>query len=525
MDAVLSDGLLAAVFTVPDYVVLAAYMVGVVVLGSWVGRGASSTTDYLLADRKMNWAIVAVSIIATDLSAVTYMGVPGWLYRHDLKYNVGNLFTPLVMLLVVVLFARVYHRLRVFTVYEYLEYRFHPVARTVIAVLFLFQRGVWLAGVIYIPSLAMQTTTGLPLMGCILAIGLLTTLYTFVGGMKAVIWTDFMQFVVLVGGLVVMLGIVLAGLNWDIVGLWQRAGAMTAADSRTPHTEMVTWTFDLKTEATIWVLFVHYLVYQMGTYGADQVVAQRYFTMDSFRSVAKSVIGSGFLTVIVVSMLSLLGLGFVVYYDAHPALASTLEKPDQIMPHFVVHVLPLGVRGLIVAAILAATMSSVSSGLNSFAAVAVMDLYKRHFRSAATVGGEPRLLMAAKLVTLVSGLLGTAAAVWISTRQTAIVETVAGLASKFIGPITGIYLMGALTKRANVAGVLVGAVAGLTVAGLMEWAPVKENVNWMWTAPLTCLATLVFGYGASLALPGAGTRFWVPRQETRGFEVAAERRN
>ncbi len=512
--------------TTLDYAVIAAYMAAVVVLGSWVGRGQKSTEAYLLAGRRMGWILVCVSIIATDLSAVSYMGVPGWLYTHDLKYFTGVvLFSPLIMLLVVVVFARIYFRLKVFTVYEYLEIRFHPLARTVIAVLFLFQRGVWLAGAIYIPSLAIVTAAGLPmegggpaLIGCILVVGLVTTFYTTLGGIKAVIWTDFLQFLVLIGGLLLMIGMLLASYQWDVTALWVRAATLTAAETHTPHTNMISWKFDLVTEAAIWGLFLHLLTYQMGTYGADQVIAQRYFTVDSFRKVAKSVIGSGFLVSGTVYALAMFGLLLVVYYQDHPELAATLTKPDQILPHFVVHALPVGVRGLIVAAILAATMSSVSGGLNSFATVGVVDLYRRLFRRAEH-GSERGRLVLAKVTTALSGLLVTLAAVWISTRKTDIVETVATLASYFVGPITGIFLLGALTRRAHVGGVVIGSVAGLIVSGLhYEWEPVKSYVNWMWVAPLTCAATFATGYLLSAITP------WLHRAGEPGTTPGASRR-
>jgi len=511
MNTAADSVILASVLSPVDYVVIATYMAAVMILGSLIGRGQKSTTSYLLAGRKMNWVVVCVSIIATDLSASTYMGVPGWLYTKDLKYFLGITFTPLSMLLVVVVFARTYHRLKVFTVYEYLEYRFHPFARTVISVLFLFQRGVWLAAVIYIPSLAVVTAAGLPLgtatsltlVGCIVAIGLVTTIYTFVGGMKAVLWTDFVQFIVLIGGLLGMIGILLASFNWDLPSVWARAGALTASETQTPHTTLVDWSFDFKTEAAVWVLFLHFVIYQMGTLGADQVVAQRYFTLDSFRKIAQSALGAGFLMVGTVYALALFGLLLVVHYNEHPELAATLVRPDQILPHFAVHVLPHGVRGLIIAAILAATMSSVSSGLNSFAAVGVMDLYKRHFDRARHMS-ERGLLTLARAITFVCGVLVTLVAIWISRKETNIVETVAALQSKFIGPITGIFFLGILTRRANTTGVVVGALAGLVVAFLFDVAPMKENVNWMWTAPMTCLTTFAVGYAVSLAAPGGG---------------------
>jgi len=313
---------------------------------------------------------------------------------------------------------------------------------------------------------------------------------------------DFVQFLVLAGGLLIMICILLAGLGWDMPGIWAKAGSMTASETQTPYTTMVDWTFDFKTESTIWTLALFLLVYQLGTYGTDQVVAQRYFSVDSMRKIAQSVVGSAFLTVGTLFALALFGLLLVVYYDKHPELAATLSRPDQILPHFAVHALPDGVRGLIIAAILAATMSSVSSGLNSFATVGVMDLYKRHFAKTSEPS-DAGLLSLAKILTLISGMLVTLLAVWVSTRETNIVRTVGELASKFIGPITGIFLLGVLTKRGNVVGVFVGALGGLVVAILFHTAPMKENVNWMWTAPLTCLTTFVVGYIVSLATPGS----------------------
>ena len=493
---------LIAQLTLPDYVLLVAYIAATVALGSFLGRGQSSLTDYFLADRKTHWILAAVSIIATDLSAISYMGMPAWMYEHDLKFLSGVVFTPLTFLLVIVLFLPVFYRLQVFTVYEYLERRFHPLARTLIAVLFLFQRGVWLAAAIYIPSIALASFMNVPILVCIIAIGLLTTLYTMIGGMKAVIWTDFLQFVVMMGGLVIMIGIQLAHFQWDVGAIWARAGNMTAPATGTPYTTWVDWSFDFRTEASIWSLLMFYIVYNLGTYGTDQVVVQRYFTMRTFREQVKAIMGSGLLTIVAVFLLACQGLLMVLYYRDHPELAASLPKADYIQPHFIVNVLPAGVRGLIFAAIFSATMSSVSAGLNSFATVGIIDLYKRHFRRA-SVGGEPHLFQVAKICTLVSGLVATAVAIWFSTFETTILQTLIALASKFIGPISGVFLLGVLTRRGNVAGVIVGAACGLAAGFLLDLPVIKANVSWLWTAPLASIVALVTGYLASLAIPVA----------------------
>jgi len=245
---------LLAVLTTPDYLVLIIYTVAVVVVGSWLGRGQGSLEGYFLADRRVPWFVACVSIIATDLSAISYMGMPAWVYEKDLKFLFASILTPISFLLVILVFVPIYYRLRVFTVYEYLEKRFHPLVRTMTALLFLCQRGVWMAAAIYIPSIALSAVAGLNITVCIITIGLVTTLYTMVGGMKAVVWTDFMQFIVMMGGLLFMIGMQLHYFNWDIGGVWARAGQIAVPSTQMPHTTWIDWRINFHTEATFWAL-------------------------------------------------------------------------------------------------------------------------------------------------------------------------------------------------------------------------------------------------------------------------------
>src|SRR4051794_26667720 len=226
--------------SIADYLVLAIYIVATVALGSWMGRGSSeSLGSYFLAERNTHWILACISILATDTSAISYMGVPGWVYEKDLKYALGSLLMPPVMLVIVLVFVPLYFRMKVFTVYEYLEQRFHPLARTVTAILFLFLRGVHLACAIYIPALAFKNFIGVSEISCIILVGILTTLYTLLGGMKAVIWTDFLQFMVMFGGLFLMIGLLLHGFGWDVVGTWHAAGQIVSPVTGTPHSTLV----------------------------------------------------------------------------------------------------------------------------------------------------------------------------------------------------------------------------------------------------------------------------------------------
>jgi sodium-coupled monocarboxylate transporter 8/12 len=196
-------------------------------------------------------------------------------------------------------------------------------------------------------------------------------------------------------------------------------------------------------------------------------------------------------------------------------LAATLPKVDMIMPHYVVNVLPTGVRGLIFAAIFAATMSTVSAALNSFSTVGVVDLYKRLYRP---VASDEHYLRVAQVLTLLCGVLITALGLWISLAQTTIVQTIAALGSKFIGPITGMFFLGVFTRRANMPGVFAGAVVGLASGWIIDLPWIAERVNWMWTAPLACLVTFVIGYGVSLMFPNYRSPSEEPA-ERRAFEV------
>ena len=169
-----------------------------------------------------------------------------------------------------------------------------------------------------------------------------------------------------------------------------------------------------------------------------------------------------------------------------------------------IHCLPHGLRGLIFAALVAATMSGLSAGLNSFSTVAVMDLYRR--LGAGRFQGEQQCLRMAQIFTVLFGATLTAVAVWVSTLHRPILEVISQIASMFIGPITGIFLLGVLTKRGNILGVLAGTPGGLLVSFLLNyWGVLTEKVNWMWTAPFSCAATLLIGYFVSVFFPFAGS--------------------
>jgi hypothetical protein len=251
-------------FGITGYIVLAVYMAVTVLLGLSFTRKQKNLAGYFLAERSAPWWAVGISILACDLSAISYMGAPALAYYEDLRYAMTMFLFPFVALIVAHLFVPFLARLRVLTIYEYLEHRFGLDCRLFASAVFLLQRASHIAIAIYAVSLALQQIVGWPVSACVAVVGGLTTLYTVFGGMKAVLWTDVMQFFVLIGGLVAMAGVVLWSFHGDVGRIWQ-----IAADAG--HTKMFTFDYDFLTpsfwlEMTFWGLFLGTLVSQIGVW-------------------------------------------------------------------------------------------------------------------------------------------------------------------------------------------------------------------------------------------------------------------
>ncbi len=473
-------------FTLWDYLVVVLYLAGSVWLGLRFTRGQKSLERYFVAARSAPWWAAGISVIAANFSAISYMGVPAWVFQHDLRLDLGIIWFPLQMMLVVYLFVPFMARLRLYTIYEYLEYRFDVSARLLASTLFVFVRGGHLAIAIYAQALALSLVLHIPVTACIWVSGTATTLYTVFGGIEAVLWTDVMQFFVLVGGIFVILVAVLMPFGFDVGEVWRIA-------SVGGHTKSFSFDLNLTAEVTVWAIFFGNLILNLSSYGSDQVIVQRYFTAGSKRGMARAVLLNGFLTVPLVLLLDFIGLAFVAYYKQHPALQASLPKPDQVLPHFVTNVLPTPLPGLVIAGILAATMSTLSSGLNSLCTVSMMDFYRR-FKPADSAGQND--VKTARWLTFGWGIAITFSAMFMGALGP-IVEGTLKVLGFLSGPLLGMFLLGILTRRANTVGVLVGAVAGT----LVTWIVARTNIAWLWYGPAGCLATVGIGYPISYLRP------------------------
>ena len=489
-------------FGTAGYIVLVVYMTATILLGLSFTREQKNLEGYFLAERAAPWWAVGISIVACDLSAISYMGSPAWTYYYDLRYAMATFMVPFMALLVAYLFIPFLAGLKVFTIYEYLEHRFGLSSRLVASAVFLLQRAMHMAIAVYAISLALQQVVGWPVWACVAVIGGLTTMYTVLGGMKAVLWNDVMQFFVLIGSIVGMAAVVLWSFNGDALKIWQVA-------AEAGHTKMFTFSYNFLdpsfwTEMTVWGIFLGTLVTQVGAYGSDQVLVQRYIAAGSGRMMARSLLFSALLIIPVATILYLLGLGFFAYYHApeHTALLASLEKlvaetddPNMVLPHFMRNVLPSSLAGLVFAGLFAATMSVFSSGLNSLSTATCVDFIQRLRRFEANP--QALTLSGARWITLVWGSIVTLAAIGVNYAHLgSLLEAAGAILGFFSGPLLGMFLLGMFTSRANSLGAISGAVIGF-VAAVSLW----YRVSFVWYAVVGCVPTLVFGYALSFLAP------------------------
>ena len=474
-----------------DYAVLAVYLAAMVLMGWYFSRREESTDDYFRGGRRVPWWAAGLSIFGTALSAITYVSIPGAAFSGDWVMVITHVSPILLVPLVAQVYIPFYRRLDVTTPYEYLQKRFNTPVRLLAAaqwVVFQFGR---MSIIMYLPSLALSAATGLNVYACILIMGLLTTLYTAMGGIEAVIWTDVVQVIVLMGGAVVSLFYVVAKVEGGFAGIISQGAAAGKFHA-------FNWTWDYAV-AAVWVMAIGGAVNNFSVYTTDQSLVQRYMATPTLRQ-SKGALWTSALGGIPTGLLFFfLGTALWAFYRQHADLLPAGTPPDSIFPLFIVQQLPPGVSGLLIAGIFAAAMSSIDSGVNSVAAVITTDFVRR-FRPNA---GEKRMLRLAQALTVAIGVVGTALALVLATwnikSQYVFFLTVLGL---FTGGLAGLFVLGIFTRRATAWGSILGAAASAGVMAVAQVRPGWVPVHGLLYGVLSLGVCVVVGYLASLALPG-----------------------
>lgn len=379
-------------FGTANYVVLGVYLAGMLAIGFAASRRIKSARSFFIADGRLNYVLVGLSLLGTYLSALTVMGLPGMAYgKHNWTFMVQLPFLIITAVVITRLVLPRYRKAGVISVYEYLERRIHVSARIIASLSFVIFAIARMGLVLYLPALAFHTVTGVSLPLCIMVMGLFITLYTVLGGIEAVVWTDAIQVVIFVVGALVTLGYIFSDIG--VVRFLQIGMAHNKFRVIVPGTDIMKIT-------TVW-LILETIFQTIRIYGTQQDMAQRYMTTGSTKKANRSVW---------ISILAYIPLGFVFYfigtalfafYEVYPD-ATMPGKADRIYPHFIVNQLPPGVAGLLIAAIFAAAMSSIDSLMNSSSTVCVEDFLKRFGKKERS---ETHYLSVARLLTLSWGVL------------------------------------------------------------------------------------------------------------------------
>lgn len=442
-----------------NWTVLIAYLVGMVLLGYYFMRRGGDADDFFKGGGRIPWWAAGISIYATMLSAITYMAYPAKAYATDWTYYPMLVTILIVSFPVIKYYLPFFRRLNVTSAYEYLERRFNATTRLMASALFIIFMVARMALVLYLPSLALTAVTGIDLYICIVLMALVTIVYCTMGGVEAVVWGDVVQGFILVGGALFAVGYLIWGTEGGFEGFCQ-----IAMDDN--KLRLFNWSFDYRS-ATFWVIILGGMANNLISYTSDQTVIQRYLTTKDEAGARRSILLNGVMSVFVSIAFFAIGAGLYTFFKTHPAeLDFTMAKADTIFPFFMMSQLPPGIAGLLIAAIFAATMSTISSNINSVATAFSVDFYKR-FRPSAT---DKATLTVARRTCIVSGVLGMGIALLMATWDILSLldffQEILGLLSSGLG---GLFLMGIFCPRIGGRAALIGFVCGVAAVFLTRY--------------------------------------------------------
>jgi len=467
-----------------DYVALVVYLGALVGIGFYFSRGSATTEDFFLAGRRTPWWAAGLSIYGTQLSSISFIAIPAKVYSTDWVNLLVQLSIVLAAFPVVWLYLPHFRRTKMTSAYEYLDTRFNASVRLFASASFvLFQLG-RMAIVLYLPAIALSTVTGIDILAAILVMGVLATLYTALGGIEAVIWTDVVQVVVLLGGAAVALIVALWNLDGGVSGLFVQAAAAEKL-------HVFNWTWDYTT-AAVWVVLVGNLFNNLIPYTSDQAVVQRYLTTRTEKEAARGIWLNAALLPVSTLILFSLGTALWAFYRQQPESLIPGQPMDSIFPLFIAQQLPAGVAGALIAAVFAASMSTLDSSLNSVATALTKDWYER-FRPAAS---DARKLRLARGLTVGLGAVATGISLSLATFDVgSLWDTSQAVMGLLGGGLAGLFALGIFTRRANARGALIGAVAS---AFVLAWVQRATEVHLFLYGLVGIGTCFVVGYAASL---------------------------
>jgi Na+/proline symporter len=540
-----------------DWAIVVAYLIYVIWDGVRMTKHSGSKEGYFLADRGLPWWAVGLSVMATQLSAITLVGTTGQAYSDGMRFIQFYYGLPFAMIILCVTVVPFFHRANVFTAYEYLEKRFDLKVRTLTSFFFLISRGLGVGTIISAPSIVLSIVFGWNLTATIFAIGMSTTIYTVFGGVQAVTWTDVKQMIVIFVGL---------GVCFMVI-VWSFPPGVTLSDGlhlagSLGKLETVDTRFDLKEKYTLWSGLIGGLFLMLGYFGCDQSQVQRFLTAKSVDEGRTSLLMSAFLKIPMQFGILLIGILVFIFYqfNAPPIVfnAAEVAKAEQseqfrtiqsnyaqahaarrdaavafdssdaqlkqqyldadkrfsesrkeavsfvratsnpgfndvnyVFPTFILQNMPMGVIGLLIAAIFAAAMSSISAELNALATATTIDFYRRLYKPEAT---DAHYVNVGRATTFIWGIFACIVALF-ATNLGSLIEVVNKFGSFFYGSLLGVFVLAFVVKRARARGAFFGLLFGIVSVWIASW---YTDIEFLWFNVIGCVVTVIAGYLISL---------------------------
>lgn len=473
-----------------DWFVIVFYLVSMLGMGLYfyLREKRNSTSDFFVGGRTIPFWAVGISLYAANTSSISYIAIPAKAFETNWQYLTNNLVGVLGLMFVAVWIVPVLRRLDLMSVFQYIETRFHPLIRTLASALYIVvQIGSRMSVILFLPSLAIATMTGLAVEWSILIMGVFTMIYTALGGMKAVVWTDFVQLIVKMGGIAFAIGFIVLALDGGAMELFRIA----AAEEKM---KLFDFSFDL-TKATVWGFVFLVLFDVVLTFPKDQVLMQRVLSTKNSKDAGRSIWTFAAVTIPGGFMFYFVGTALYAFYKTHPERMNPLLTIDATFPLFIAAELPTGIRGLIVAGILAAAMATLSSIMNSVATLASVDFYEKLVKKP-----NPKVSVRfAEAMTIVTGLLGMGVALLLSRYDIhSLFDISIELFGVLGGGFAGVYTLGMFTRRANWQGVTIGVAVSILLT-MLAWS--MNLVHPYFYLAISILLCIVVGYGASWLFP------------------------
>ena len=555
-----------------DWAIVVGYLAWVIYDGLKRSKDTDEIEGYFLAGRSLPWWAVGLSVMATQMSAITLVGTTGQGYSDGMRFVQFYFGLPVAMIILSVTLVPFFYRAKVFTAYEYLERRFDKKTRALAGLLFLVSRGLAVGVIISAPAVVMSIVLGWNLVFTALAIGVPTTLYTMFGGVQAVTWADVKQMVVIVGGVLAAVAVLILGLP-DGVGLGE---ALSVAGS-TGRLTTIDFSFDLNETYTFWSGLLGGVFFMLGYFGCDQSQVQRYLTAQSIDAGRRSLLMSAFWKIPLQALILLTGVLVFIFYlfneppllfnaahegrvragarateyaeletRFHDAFEQRRDAADRmiaarrngdvagmadtrgafvasqqqvadirgravnlvqevsgdtaytdvnyVFPTFITTRLPIGLVGLLIAAVFAAAMSSIAAELNALSATTVIDFYRRHLRPEAS---DRHYLFVSKLSTAFWGVFATVFALY-AANLGSLIEVVNQVGSYFYGSLLGVFVLAIAVPRATANGAFWGLLAGMGTVGVVG---ATTDISYIWYTVVGTVAAVVVGFTISLLQP------------------------